>query len=186
MGQEKKFCHFCGTNLIKKKCEGRLRLFCTQCNEPIYENPTPATSIVLIDNTGKLLLVKRSVEPKKGFWCLPGGFIELGEMPGKAALRELKEETGLSGKIDILIGATSSHSNMYNSTILILCYLVKDYNGQLIAGDDAQDAAFFSYSQLPEIAFDSHEEFIQFYYAAHSNKKRGLILTAPTGRCIGA
>ncbi len=173
MGREKKICHFCGTNLIKKKCEGRIRLFCTQCNEPIYENPTPATCIVVIDNTERLLLVKRSVEPKKGFWCLPGGFIELGEMPDKAALRELKEETGLSGKIDTLIGATSSHSNMYNNTILILCYLVKDYNGQLIAGDDAQDAAFFNYSQLPEIAFDSHEEFTRLYYAAYSNNLTG-------------
>ena len=163
---KKKFCHFCGAKLTRKIYEGRERFFCIKCNTPIYENPVPATCIIVIDNTQRILLVKRSVEPKKGFWCLPGGFIELGEMPDKAALRELNEETGLTGKINMHIGVTSAHSDMYN-TILMVCYLVNDYNGKLIAGDDALDAVFFDIDTLPEIAFDSHEHFIRIYYTAY-------------------
>ncbi len=165
--REKKFCHFCGAKLIRKIYEDRERFFCLKCNRPIYENPVPATCLIVTDSNQQLLLVKRSVEPKKGLWCLPGGFIELGEMPDKAALRELNEETGLTGKIDTLIGITSTHSDMYN-TILMVCYLVNNYNGKLIAGDDALDAIFFDVDKLPEIAFDSHEKFIRIYYAAYN------------------
>ena len=114
-----------------------------------------------------MLLVKRSVEPKKGFWCLPGGFMELGETPEKAALRELKEETGLSGQINMLLGVSSNPSAQYH-TVLMIGFLVKSYTGNLVAGDDADDAASFYYDELPEIAFESHSKFIRQYYAAYS------------------
>ena len=48
-------------------------------------------------------------------------------------------------------------------------YLVKSYTGTLIAGDDAMDAAFFHYDELPEIAFESHLNFIRIYYAAYAD-----------------
>ena len=163
--RKKKFCHFCGTKLTEKMFEGSLRLFCEQCSEPIYENPIPATCLVVVDNRNRVLLVKRSVEPKKGFWCLPGGFMELGETPEKAALRELKEETGLSGRIDMLLGVSSNSSAQYH-TVLMVGFLVKSYTGALVAGDDADDAASFYYDELPEIAFESHAKFIRIYYTA--------------------
>jgi ADP-ribose pyrophosphatase YjhB (NUDIX family) len=163
----KKYCPYCGTGLTEKFCEGALRRYCNRCKEPIYENPVPATCIVLVDKKDRVLLVKRSVEPKKGCWCLPGGFMELGETPEKAALRELKEETGLSGKIDMLLGVSSNSSALYH-TVLMVGYLVKSYFGRLIAGDDADDAAHFHYHELPEIAFESHASFIRMYYAAFS------------------
>ncbi len=148
--------------------EGSLHLFCEQCNEPIYENPIPATCLVVVDNRNRVLLVKRSVEPQKGFWCLPGGFMELGETPEKAALRELKEETGLSGQIDMLLGVSSNSSAQYH-TVLMVGFLVKSYTGTLVAGDDADDAASFYYDELPEIAFESHAKFIRIYYTAYSS-----------------
>jgi len=148
--------------------EGSLRLFCEQCNEPLYENPIPATCLVVVDKRNRVLLVKRSVEPKKGFWCLPGGFMELGEAPEKSALRELKEETGLSGQINMLLGVSSNPSAQYH-TVLMVGFLVKSYTGTLVAGDDADDAASFYYDELPEIAFESHAKFIRIYYAAYSS-----------------
>jgi ADP-ribose pyrophosphatase YjhB (NUDIX family) len=165
--RKKNYCHFCGTKLTEKIFEGCLRLFCEQCNEPLYENPIPATCLVVVDNRNRVLLVKRSVEPKKGFWCLPGGFMELGETPEKSALRELKEETGLSGQINMLLGVSSNPSAQYH-TVLMIGFLVKSYTGNLVAGDDADDAASFYYDELPEIAFESHSKFIRQYYAAYS------------------
>jgi len=167
MMREKKYCPYCKTGLVEKFCEGALRRYCNDCNEPIYENPIPATCMVVVDNKDRVLLVKRSVAPKKGFWCLPGGFMELGETPEKAALRELKEETGLAGRIDMLLGVSSNPSAQYH-TVLMVGFLVKSYSGSLIAGDDAIDTAYFHYNELPEIAFESHASFIRMYYAAYS------------------
>ncbi len=165
--QKKIYCNFCGSKLDETIWEGCLRPFCEHCNEPIYENPVPATAVVVIDDKGDVLLVKRGVEPKKGFWCLPGGFMELGETPEKGALRELEEETGLKGKINSLLGVTSSESPRYN-TVLMIGFLVIDYCSDLIPGDDASDARFFPTYELPDIAFESHKSFIRIYCSAHA------------------
>ncbi|MBW2569088.1 MAG: NUDIX domain-containing protein [Deltaproteobacteria bacterium] len=167
--QKKEFCHFCGKQLVEKKINGNTRLFCEHCKKPIYENPIPASCLIVIDDKEKVLLVKRNAEPKKGFWCLPGGFMELGETPEQAALRELKEETGLSGQIEMLLGVTSDNSSQYD-TVLMVGYLIKKYSGILEAGDDASDTACFHPDELPEIAFESHKKFIRIYYAAYSKK----------------
>ena len=167
MMRKKTFCPYCGTRLTEKICEGSPRLFCEHCDEPIYENPIPASCLVVVDNINRVLLVKRSVEPKKGFWCLPGGFMELGESPEKAALRELEEETGLSGRIEMLLGVSSNPSALYH-TVLMVGYLIRQYSGTLIAGDDAEDAVYYHYNELPKIAFDSHERFIRMYYASYA------------------
>ena len=158
--QKKLFCPYCGQRLSEKIHENRKRLFCCHCNDPIYENPIPAACLVVTDDRDRVLLVQRSVAPQKGMWCLPGGFIELGEPPESAALRELYEETGLTGRIHKLLGVTTNPSKMYDS-VLLVGYWVKAYSGSLIAGDDASDAAFFSSGNLPEIAFESHLNFIQ-------------------------
>lgn len=161
--QLKKFCYYCGKTLKDKFFEGRIRRFCNNCDEPVYENPIPAACVIVTDEAGRLLLVKRSVEPKKGLWCLPGGFMELGETPEQAALRELKEETGLTGKIDRIIGAESSSNAIYD-TVALICYTIAQYSGNPAAGDDASDLGFFMPDNLPEIAFDSHRNFISIFF----------------------
>lgn len=163
----KRYCLYCGEPFARKMVEGRLRLFCARCNEPHYENPTPASCLVVIDNQDRLLLVKRSVPPLIGHWCLPGGFIEIDESPETAALRELREETGVTGRIERLLGVTSSFSAQYDS-VLIVGYLVTSATGELKPGDDASEVAYFPRDALPEIAFESHRRFIRDYYAASS------------------
>ena len=139
-----------------------MRQFCTSCNTPIYDNPVPAACVVLVDEREHLLLVKRNVAPKQGMWCLPGGFIEVDETPEAAALRELKEETGLCGRIHSLIGITTSPGSLY-SAILMVGFLVTHFSGAAVAGDDASAVAFFDRHRLPQIAFESHQAFIRIY-----------------------
>ncbi len=160
--ETKSYCPFCGTRLTQKHIEGRQRLYCPPCNRPIYENPTPATCLVVVNDKAQLLLVKRNVSPKIGQWCLPGGFLELGESPEAGALRELAEETGIEGHIETLLGVRTAPSAQYHS-VLMVSFLVKRYRGRLQPGDDAQAAQWFDAEHLPPIAFDSHRHFIKQY-----------------------
>jgi ADP-ribose pyrophosphatase YjhB (NUDIX family) len=159
---EKKYCPACRHPLVRKRWEGRERLFCTRCGAPFYENPIPAACVIVVDPGGRLLLVKRSIEPKRGFWCLPGGYMELGETPEETALRELREETGLTGRIDRIHGADSNPSRIYH-TVALVCYIVRKFHGRLVPGDDAEEAGFFLPGHLPELAFSTHRKFIHRY-----------------------
>jgi len=123
----------------------------------VYQNPVPATAAVVFNTEQEVLLVKRNVEPKIGEWCLPGGFVELDETPEHGCLRELKEETNLSGEIDRLLGVYLSNSAIYRS-VLIIGYLVKNVQGKAEAGDDSDEARFFSLDEMPPLAFKSHRK----------------------------
>jgi len=125
-----------------------------------YENPLPAVAVLVLNSKDQLLLVKRSVEPAKGTWCLPGGFIEVDESIEEAAVRELEEETGIKGEIEGLVDFFSQRSQDYRA-ILIFGYRVKILGGELKAGDDAQEAGFYDLDKLPPIAFLSHKRLIE-------------------------
>ena len=128
----------------------------------------PATCVVATDSRQQILLVKRKVEPKIGQWCLPGGFLELGELPEQAALRELKEETGLRGQIELLLGVTTDPSETVD-TVLMIGYLVTRLTGEPTPGDDASQLAWFHPARLPSVAFRSHRHFIRMVYSAYTD-----------------
>ncbi len=153
--KDKLYCHFCGQRLQRKKIENRERLFCPACRVPIYENPVPATAAVIIKKHREILLVKRSVDPQKGKWCLPGGFVEMDESPEQCCLRELKEETNLKGDIDKLVGVYLSKNPIYQS-VLVIGFRLNNIRGRARAGDDSEEVRYFDLNGLPEIAFRSH------------------------------
>ena len=152
-----KFCPYCGFKLIRKMLEGRERLYCSSCGKIYYENPTPVVAVIARDNEGKILLIKRKIEPRKGEWALPSGFMEIEESPIEAALRELDEETGLKGKSKKLIGVYPNNSEIHGYLVAII-YEVEILGGKLCAGDDAEEAKFFAVNQIPPLAFQSHRE----------------------------
>lgn len=115
----------------------------------------------MVAGTGnRIVLVKRNIPPKIGQWCLPGGFIELGETPEQGAIRELFEETGLSGRIETLLGVRHAPSDQYHS-VLMVGYRVTQFGGTLTPGDDASDVQWFQMDTLPPLAFDSHHHFVE-------------------------
>ena len=156
----KRFCFYCGNRLIEKSFLKRSHPYCQACDRIHYENPLPAVAALVLNEEKKLLLVKRAVEPAKGKWCLPGGFIEIDESIEEAVLRELREETGIEGTIKGLVDFFSQRSSLYGA-LLIFGYSVTIHGGELRAGDDAEEVGFFDLDDLPPIAFLSHQQLIE-------------------------
>ena len=156
------FCSNCGKENAHGYIEGNIRYHCLSCKTIHYENPKP-TATLICPQKDNILLVKRAFEPGKGLWGLPGGFIELNETPDQGALRELREETNLNGKVNHLLGYTC-HFNTVFGDILLMAFLVEiDDFSNMIAGDDADDVKLFPISQIPKLAFSSHQKIIEIY-----------------------
>ena len=104
--------------------------------------PTPAVGVVCLRGD-QVLLIRRGAPPRRGEWSLPGGRIEPGERAVDAALRELREETGvqarLTGLIDVVDGLFPEAGRHY----VLIDYTAEWIAGEPIAGDDAADARFF-------------------------------------------
>lgn len=162
MNHRPQFCPQCGGTLHERRLDGRERPVCDCCGHVVYLNPAPSVAAIL-HREGRVLLVKRGIEPGMGLWSLPGGFIEEDENVEQAVIREVEEETGLVCRPHLLLDVHSMRSTLYGS-ILVLCYSAEILNGHLRAGGDAADAQFFPPDGLPEIAFDIHRRFL----AAHA------------------
>ncbi len=116
-------------------------------------HPRIAVDAVIINKKGEILLIKRKNEPYKGYWALPGGFVEYGEKVEEALKREIKEETGLKAKKIELVGVYSDPKRDPRGHVISIAYLVEETEGKPKPATDAQDLNFFS--KLPEkIAFD--------------------------------
>lgn len=157
-----RYCSICGGALTTELIDNRSRLICKGCNHVHYENPIPSVT-ALIERQGGVLLVRRAVEPGKGDWCLPGGFIESGETITAAAAREVKEETNLDCRITGILDACSDLDGFYGD-VLVVCYRAEILGGELKAGDDAMDLGFFKEDNLPRLAFRCHARFLEKFW----------------------
>jgi 8-oxo-dGTP diphosphatase len=157
-----RFCSACGGVLDEAQLDGRARLVCRNCGRITYSNPIPSVAAI-IEQDGAVLLVQRAVEPGKGRWCLPGGFIETGESIEDAVVREVKEETGLDCQPLDILDARSDLGGYYGD-ILIVCYRARVLGGKPIAGDDAMDLGFFQISDVPPLAFRSHRRLLERFW----------------------
>jgi 8-oxo-dGTP diphosphatase len=109
---------------------------------------------VLIDGE-RILLIRRGKNPFKGFWALPGGFVEYGETTEHAVVREVEEETGLHCEINRLVGVYSAPDRDPRGHTVSIAYVMSVREGEMKAGDDAAGARWHDLAELPEkIAFD--------------------------------
>jgi 8-oxo-dGTP diphosphatase len=103
---------------------------------------------------------RRIMEPKRGLWSLPAGFVDADEDPVEAAAREVYEETGLNVEIDGLLDVIYGKEHPNGASIVIL-YKGKVKSGRLQAGDDVDAVDFFDPAQLPPLAFEATRRALQ-------------------------
>ena len=119
-----------------------------------YKSPVLTVDCVVFDRASRLLLIRRGRAPFKGAFALPGGFVEYGEDVETAALRELKEETGVDGKIVRLIGVYSDPKRDPRGHTVSTAFLVRPRSTKVTGGDDASEAAFVTDWRDVKLAFD--------------------------------
>jgi ADP-ribose pyrophosphatase YjhB (NUDIX family) len=164
-----KYCAQCGGGITIREVEGRPREICIDCGTIFYKNPLPVAASVVLNEKREVLLVKRKREPSQGEWCLPIGFAETNETIAEAAKRELKEETGIDGKVLRLLDADSYESAFYGE-LLIVTFELEKLGGEEQAGDDAEEVAYYPLSEVPPLAFSSNEKALTRCLEAHSDE----------------
>lgn len=125
-----------------------------------YPRPAVTTDCVVFtqEEEPKVLLIQRGNEPYKGCWAFPGGFMNMEETAEECAVRELKEETGLTVTRIQLIGAYSKVNRDPRGRTISIAYLaIVDAPTAVSGMDDAAKAAWFPLSSLPDLAFDHQD-----------------------------
>ena len=153
------YCLRCGAALKPREHYGHTRPTCPNCNWIYFADPKVAVA-VLIKNEGEVMLVRRAVNPFKGRWSLPAGFVDAGEDPKEAAQRECLEETGMKVLVTGLLDVIHGQEHTRGSHILI-AYRAEIISGKLQPGDDVDRVEFFNQNKLPPLAFSSTEEIIR-------------------------
>ena len=160
-----RFCPLCGHALEKRllKAADPERLVCTACGHVLYLDPKVAVGTIIHNGDGKIILVKRAIEPGLGLWVFPGGYVDRGETPQAAAVREAREECGLDVRLDALV-------NVYaypRRVPIIIVYAATMLGGTLCVDDECLEAAEFTESEVPWecLAFPSTRDALRDYFA---------------------
>ncbi|MBM4283916.1 MAG: NUDIX hydrolase [Deltaproteobacteria bacterium] len=159
-----RFCPLCGGSLAERLLKPRepKRLVCTDCGFIFYIDPKLAV-LALIPLQGGIVLVRRSIEPGYGLWVVPGGFVDLGETVEEAVVREAQEETGLTVRVERLLKV---YSYRHSRTVL-LAYVTRRLDGELVAGDEELEARVFAPRDIPWslIAFSSSRDSLKDFFS---------------------
>lgn len=157
-----KFCNYCGTPFAEQKTYPRK---CFRCGNDTYKNPIPVV-VVMLPTVGwslygapkiGLLIEQRDIEPKRGQWALPGGYIDFGETWQQAASRELEEEIGIEIPPEHFV--LWDVQTAANGNVLIFCSSEMHLKYEnLIFVPNREVSAIANMTELQELAFPTHTE----------------------------
>jgi ADP-ribose pyrophosphatase YjhB (NUDIX family) len=152
-----RFCALCGNEMrMRVVLPDRKRLrVCSGCGFVDFQSPKLVSGCLVID-AGRVLLLRRAIPPRLGFWTFPGGYVDLGEIPEAAALRETVEEVGMNVAIQRLLGV---YADQHNPIAAVVVYLATP--GAELPGlsEEASEVRYFAPPEIPweEIAFRTTE-----------------------------
>ena len=162
-----RFCPQCATALDQRSFEGKLRPSCSNCGYVAFADPKVAAT-VLVERAGKVLLARRAIDPGRGLWCFPGGYVDFGEDPALAAMRECREETGLVIAEVALLDVT------FNGRVIVITYLARaPSDAQPIPADDADMAEWFAPDCLPPLAFPHMSQSMRLWQEREEQRNKG-------------
>jgi ADP-ribose pyrophosphatase YjhB (NUDIX family) len=157
-----RFCARCGGGLerVIVVAGEPERLGCVACSRITYLNPRVAAGALFLHDNG-IVLVRRAIEPGRGLWTYPGGFVDLGETVQAAAVREAREETGLRISLISILDAYS----YAESDVVVVAYSADVVGGARRAGPECLEVASFAPEALPweELAFPSAHAALRDY-----------------------
>ena len=171
-----KFCSECAHPVALAVPEGdnRPRYVCVQCDAIHYQNPKLVIgSLPVWESEGelKVLLCKRAIEPRYGYWTLPAGFMENSETTAEAAIRETEEEAGAN----IELGALFSLINVAHVHQVHLFYLARLVDLDFAAGIESLDVQLFSEREIPweDLAFPTIRKTLELFFADRVKVREG-------------
>ena len=154
-----RFCPRCGGALAS--LDGHLD--CAACGAQYWGNSIPGVQGIL-ERDGRILLARRALEPRRGFWDLPGGFLEEGEEPRDGLRREFREETGLDVEAGEFLGVEIEPYS--GRSVFSLTWIVTAAAGEPRAADDVDEVRWFSAHELPaEMAFPGQDRLLAAWAA---------------------
>ena len=128
-----------------------------------YPHPAVTTDCVIFGFDGselQVLLIERGIEPFKGKWAFPGGFLNMDETAGEGALRELKEETGLENAYIEQFNTYSDPGRDPRERVITIAHYALVRIQEVKGGDDAAKAQWFPIDEVPQLAFD-HDKILR-------------------------
>ncbi len=160
-----KHCKNCGTAVVYRQPDDgdtKNRAVCPACNTVHYENPLNVVGTVPVWGD-KVLLCKRNIEPRKGKWTLPAGFMELDETTSEGAARETVEEAGAQFEMQSLFSVLS----VPKVGQVHLFYRAKLTSDRFDPGYETQEAKLFTEDEIPwdEIAFRTVKVTLERFFA---------------------
>ncbi len=130
--------------------ENRERVSCLDCGHVFYENPKIVVGAVVVHDR-RILLCRRAIEPRRGFWTLPAGYLELDETPAEGAVRETLEEAGAQIAIDGIL-AIYSISRIAQVQIIHRARFARPADPSIRAGDESLEVGLFAWDDIPRDA----------------------------------
>src|ERR1700693_945270 len=168
------FCLNCGTELVTRVIEGREMEACPRDDFVLWRDPKVSTAVVIAVDGG-VVLGRRAIEPGRGLWCLPGGFVNDDEDPWDAAARECTEEICAAVELIRLIGVYHIAKEGAASMIGI-AYQARLVDGSRPSpGAEMLEVGVFQLDSLPPLAFPSHLKVLAEYEGALPSTRRGQV-----------
>ncbi len=165
------FCPRCGQALADRWAYGRLRRVCPGCGLVVFREHKVAAALLVTNEAGHVLLVRRAWNPMQGYWSLPAGFAEIDEDPAETARRECREETGLETEVTGLLDVVAGREHPRGADLVIV-YTGRVTGGVLAAADDATEAAFFPPEALPPLAFKATRQTLEHWYRINVSREQ--------------
>lgn len=141
------YCPRCGQPMADAMAYGKLRRVCAACDYVYFRDPAVAV-VALVIRGGQALMVRRAMNPEIGKWAFPAGYLDYGEDPRAAAVREVREETGLDIRITGLIDVCGPDHQVISKPTVAILFRGDYLGGDLHAEDDVDQAAFLSRGDL--------------------------------------